>query len=149
MKMQGIRKGSYIIIIEIEKDKEIEIGKLGMLLFRKGYYAYVGSAMNGLDARIGRHMKPNKKKHWHVDYLLEKSVIRQIWCMEGGKNECRIASAMEKKFDGIAGFGSSDCKCRSHLFHSKNLGEMVNTIRGMGLENYDAHATSPSAKFTV
>ncbi|MEA2054376.1 MAG: GIY-YIG nuclease family protein [Candidatus Thermoplasmatota archaeon] len=135
------RKGSYILTVGVKKDKEIEIGKLGVLPFKEGYYAYVGSAMNGLDARIGRHIRQNKKKHWHIDYLLEEGVIRQIWCMEGGKNECEIASVMEKKFGGVKNFGSSDCSCGTHLFHSKNLKRMVDVIKGIGMVKYEGKSS--------
>jgi len=129
-------EGSYVLIIEMEKDKKIEIGKLGVLSFEKGYYAYVGSAMNGLDVRINRHMRQDKKKHWHIDYLLEEAVVRQVLCIEGEKKECTIASEMEGIFDGITNFGSSDCRCNTHLFHSKNLGKMMAAVKGMGLVNW-------------
>jgi len=48
-------KGSYILLIKLDEDKDIQIGKLGNISFKKGYYAYVGSALNGL----ARHSFPD------------------------------------------------------------------------------------------
>lgn len=36
--------GIYILLIEIDKNIQIEIGSLGKINFDKGVYAYVGSA---------------------------------------------------------------------------------------------------------
>ena len=46
-------KGSYCLIINVEKDTKIKIGKkLGIINFKKGCYVYVGSAMNSLESRV-------------------------------------------------------------------------------------------------
>ena len=126
-------KGSYILIIQIKKDIKVKIGKLGILFFKKGYYAYVGSAMNGLEGRIRHHLRHNKKMHWHIDYLLAKAEIKEIWYKEGGK-ECEIAG--ELSFPSIQNFGCSDCKCKSHLFYApyKNL---LKAIKKMGMRKYE------------
>lgn len=142
MNGNAVRKGSYVLIIELKNDEEIEVGKLGTFHFGKGYYAYVGSAMNGIDARIGRHMRHDKKKHWHIDYLLEKGIIRQAWYVEGKRDECKIARSMEGKFNSIAGFGSSDCRCRSHLFYSKSIAGLVEAVEAMGLRRYSVRMTT-------
>ena len=137
-----MRRGSYILIVELKEDEEISVGKLGILRFGRGYYAYAGSAMGGLDARIGRHMRQDKKKHWHIDYLLEKGMVRQVWYLEDEKIECEIARAMESEFGGIAGFGSSDCRCRSHLFHSESMDGLEKVARNMGMKKYGVRAAT-------
>jgi len=63
-------KGSYILLIKLLKDSEIKVGSLGTISFKKGFYVYVGSAMGGLEQRINRHLRKNKKTFWHIDYLL-------------------------------------------------------------------------------
>ena len=64
-------KGTYCLIINVKKDVKIKIGKvLGEIEFKKGCYLYVGSAMNSLEKRVQRHLSKDKKKHWHIDYLL-------------------------------------------------------------------------------
>ena len=113
-------KGSYVLLIKITNDQNIKIGKLGRIFFKKGFYAYVGSAMNSLDARIARHLRPEKKLHWHIDYLLKTAEINKIFYKETNeKIECYIANKFSGKLENIQGFGCSDCKCTSHLFYGK------------------------------
>jgi Uri superfamily endonuclease len=70
-------KGVYQLLIRLDTDETIPVGKLGTFAFPAGFYVYTGSAMGGLDARIARHLSRIKRFHWHIDYLLERtSVIR-------------------------------------------------------------------------
>lgn len=110
-------KGSYVLVIKNSKDQTIQIGKLGKIFFKKGCYAYVGSALNSLEGRINRHMRKDKKFHWHIDYLLDKTKIVDVFCKKSKrKEECEIANNfLDLEF--IKGFGCSDCKCKSHLFY--------------------------------
>jgi len=110
-------KGSYVLLIELTEEQTITTGSLKAIYFPRGYYAYVGSAMSGFKSRLNRHLKSDKKPHWHIDYLLEKaSIVDMILCETNDRVECPIAQALSCQFDSIPGFGSSDCKCRSHLF---------------------------------
>jgi Uri superfamily endonuclease len=110
-------KGSYVLLIELTEEQTITTGSLKAIYFPRGYYAYIGSAMGGFKSRLNRHLKGNKKPHWHIDYLLEKASISEIiLCETNDRVECTIAQALNGQFDSIPGFGSSDCKCRSHLF---------------------------------
>ena len=118
-------KGAYVLFIRLEWGQVIQIGKLGRLRFRRGYYAYVGSALNGIGPRILRHLCSNKKMHWHIDYLLRKGKIVEIHCFSSDKKEeCRIAEKFQKRFPSVPGFGCSDCKCSSHLFYSTRLADL-------------------------
>ncbi len=113
-------KGSYLLIIKNPIKKHIKIGSLGRLVFDKGYYIYVGSAMNSLEARIARHARKNKKLFWHIDYLLSHTKIVGVLIKPSNKKqECNIAKIIAKNFSCIPRFGCSDCKCKSHLFFSK------------------------------
>ncbi len=106
-----------MLLIQLAEEQTITIGSLKAIYFPRGYYAYVGSAMGGFKSRLNRHLKSNKKPHWHIDYLLEKASISSIiLCETNNRVECTIAQALSSQFDSIPGFGSSDCKCRSHLF---------------------------------
>ena len=69
-------KGTYCLLIHLKQDSKITIGKLGEKNFQKGYYIYVGSALNSLKTRIQRHLRKEKKIHWHIDYLLNKHTSR-------------------------------------------------------------------------
>jgi len=53
--------GAYILFIFLAKKQNIRVGALGKIAFSPGWYAYVGSAMGGLRARIYRHLKQDKK----------------------------------------------------------------------------------------
>ena len=129
--------GSYVLIMEMKESERIEIGKLGPIDFKKGYYAYVGSAMNGLKKRIGRHLRNEKKMHWHIDYLLKKARIVKIWTLESDeKREREIAEKLVEKLIPIAGFGSSDCNCRSHLFNGSPE-KMIELVDEIGMEKYE------------
>ena len=110
-------KGSYVLLIELPEEQTIAIGGLQDVCFPRGCYAYVGSAMGGVKSRVSRHLRRDKKPHWHIDYLLEKaSVVDISVCQSEDRVECTIAQALGSQFDSIPGFGSSDCRCRSHLF---------------------------------
>ena len=114
--MQGV----YILVMELRKNSPMRIGSLGIIDFKKGYYAYTGSAMGGLEQRIKRHLRKEKNIHWHIDYLLQKAEIKKVHIKETNskEDECRTAVALMN--DGgtpIIKFGSSDCRCISHLFY--------------------------------
>jgi Uri superfamily endonuclease len=111
-------KGTYLLIMKLPKKTSLMVGKLGVIQFKKGWYVYVGSALNGLDQRIQRHLRTEKKVHWHIDYLLPFIEIVDIFYKENDqKEECTIAQVLERNFTHIPGFGCSDCSCKSHLFH--------------------------------
>lgn len=139
---------TYCLLIDLMKDSKIQIGKLGNLEFNKGYYVYVGSALNSLEGRIKRHLRDEKKLFWHVDYLLNSSnarIVNVIFENSPQKWECEIASAIASKSVQIDKFGCSDCKCRSHLiyFESKDYAERssLNAFKKFGLDaqNFDVH----------
>jgi Uri superfamily endonuclease len=113
----GKLKGSYILLFKLATKKDILVGKLGNVSFPKATYAYVGSAMNGLRARLARHLRREKKLHWHIDYLLKEAEVEEIILCQGDERvECSLAQALCERFQAVPGFGSSDCKCRSHLY---------------------------------
>ncbi len=114
-------KGCYVLLLRLERKRCIQVGKLGRFLFRKGYYAYVGSAMNSLERRISRHLRREKRRHWHLDYLLELALPVAVFKIgSGGRCECALSKVLEgmhKASTPVRGFGSSDCSCRAHLFY--------------------------------
>ena len=120
-------KGSYILLIILPEEQTITIGSRQALRFPAGYYAYVGSALGGFESRLSHHLKRNKIPRWHIDYLLQKASINSIiLCEANDRVECNIAQALSSQFDSIPGFGSSDCRCYSHLLFATD--EMEATI---------------------
>ena len=130
-------KGSYVLLIQLTEEQTITTGRLKATYFPRGYYAYVGSAMGGFKSRLNRHLKSDKKPHWHIDYLLEKATISEIvLCETKDRTECAITQALSCQFDSIPGFGSSDCKCRSHLFFATDKMEptVMATLNSLSLQ---------------
>jgi len=121
-------KGIYILLIKINKNTQEKIGSLGRIKFDKGTYAYIGSAQNNLEKRILRHLSRNKKKFWHIDYLLNNTAVKilKIFYKRAGRpEECKIAKNLSKSGHFIPNFGCSDCNCKSHLFKIKNLNNIL------------------------
>lgn len=129
--MYGI---TYNLLLKNKKDTTISVGSLGFIHFKNGYFAYTGSAFgtNGY-RRIHRHLinfsyddvsKSDKglksyRRWWHIDYLKGKmEIIGFLLSKTDGKKECMIANFLSNRFDGIKGFGCSDCNCYTHLHYS-------------------------------
>lgn len=112
-------KGLYLLVISVKKDVILNIGKLGRMNFKKGHYVYIGSAQNGITQRVERHLRRIKKKHWHIDYLLDNKNVKveSVFYRETNKksDECKTAKMFMRNSEAVDGFGCSDCRCRSHL----------------------------------
>lgn len=119
-------KGTYCLCIKNKEEKKLNIGALGNLVFPRGKYIYIGSALHSLIPRLERHLKTSQGNHqvthWHIDYFLkDKSVeIQSIFIIENkNRLECEIAVKVSKHGEPVPHFGCSDCKCQSHLFKVK------------------------------
>jgi Uri superfamily endonuclease len=117
--------GAYVLILRLHVQRNIQVGRLGRFAFPSGYYAYVGSARGpgGLAARVGRHLRRHKTRRWHIDYLRAASEPFEVWAgvSENPDLEHAFAHALgSMRFlqSSAIGFGSSDCGCPTHLFHS-------------------------------
>ena len=118
-------KGTYVLILQLQKNTKLQIGKLGCFKFMSGYYAYVGSAFGpgGLTARLKHHYTLSANPHWHIDYLRKTALVVEAWVCAGrtryehewAKNVYRL----EYSSCPIKRFGSSDCGCPAHLFYFK------------------------------
>ena len=81
--------------------------------------------MNGLWARLSRHLRRRKKNYWHIDYLLQcpEAAITGILIYPAlAGEECRRNQRITKLPGAkviLKGFGSSDCAsgCPSHLLY--------------------------------
>ena len=128
-------KGSYVLLIELKENTNINVGKLGKRFFKKGFYAYVGSALNGLEQRIQRHLRCDKRIFWHIDYLLRYGEVKSVFYKESSeKEECKIADKMKNNLHFIPGFGSSDCNCKSHLFYGSKR-DILQIIDEINMQN--------------
>jgi endonuclease-3 len=125
--------GTYTLVIALPEAASIEVGALGEHGFPSGWYAYTGSAFGpGGFSRIDRHEALARGdrvvRHWHVDYLLghPAASIETVVRSEGADVECAVAGALPAAE--VAGFGASDCDCRSHLGYADDRDALVAAV---------------------
>lgn len=112
------------MFLTLPGDLTVDTGSLGEVFYEAGEYCYIGSAMNGLESRISRHLSPDKKIRWHIDRLTVNAVNMTAYVSEGPDcvPECSMADTAVKTglVPYVNGFGSSDCKCKTHLFKASS-----------------------------
>jgi Uri superfamily endonuclease len=118
-------KGVYQLLIYLPKSAWIVVGKRGRFKFTRGYYIYTGSARNGLERRVERHLNKNKKHFWHIDYLLDFATIKKVFLFTSSKfGECALNLRTLRKPRAkiiMPKFGSSDCGCPAHLIFFEEM----------------------------
>ena len=120
--MHNSMSGIFVVIAELPKAMDIQIGRRRRDHFENGFYGYVGSALNCLERRLSRHLGNRKKLHWHIDYLLNVATVREIvYAKTSQKLECLISRTLFGKLVAKSDFGCSDCNCTSHLFYCQDL----------------------------
>lgn len=126
-------KGVYLLILMLNTKQRILVGKLEKKEFEPGIYLYIGSARNGLLGRIARHLRKEKKIFWHIDYFLQKVKIKEIWVRNGYFDECQVLSEAKNSLKSscfpLKKFGSSDCRCPSHLIYLPGNEINLNPLR--------------------
>ena len=121
------KPGTYALILKSGSRDVIQVGRLGPLQLKPGFYTYVGSAFGpgGLKARISHHRRVSKHHRWHVDYLRAVTRLHGVWyTYDSILREHQWAEAMLHMKDTsipVEGFGSSDCSCPSHLTFNHSL----------------------------
>jgi Uri superfamily endonuclease len=136
--------GTYVLIFSTCLKAQIEVGKLGTLQLKPGFYIYVGSAFGpgGLEARIAHHCRKTDRPHWHIDYLGPFLKLIEIWYTYDPVHRehqwAKLISDIRGTSVPLVGFGSSDCRCKSHLFF-RNARPSIRTFRQKiyaSIENY-------------
>ncbi len=117
------QQGTYILILHSEVQESVQIGRWQEIKLKQGTYFYVGSAFGsgGVRARVLRHCRQTKSNHWHIDYLRARLNPVGAWYSHDPiRHEHRWAQLLHQWPDttAIPGFGCSDCRCYSHLFHT-------------------------------
>lgn len=107
---------TYQLTIQVQQPVKIIVGKLGVLDLPKCTCVYTGSARKNMEARIGRHLRDNKKLRWHIDYLLVHPAVSVSQVDRYKTPECELNQSVSGII-ALTGFGSSDCRagCGSHL----------------------------------
>jgi Uri superfamily endonuclease len=115
--------GTYALVLRLNTQRELSVGRLGRFDLFAGTYIYLGSALGpgGLRARLSRHLNGIGSPHWHIDYLRDfTSPLLVIYTLSDQRLECDWSQAMlglaEARIP-APGFGASDCRraCRAHL----------------------------------
>jgi Uri superfamily endonuclease len=112
--------GAYLLLLRLEKPVQLNITRWRGQELPPGLYVYAGSANGpgGLRARIGRHLKKEKRLHWHIDHVTGPAAEIHIQYEPGGQ-ECALLANFQKRCDfeiPLKRFGASDCKnCASHF----------------------------------
>ncbi len=112
--------GSYVLELSLDEEIELRPGKLGTIRLGPGRLRYYGSARGagGVRSRVARHLRGTRRRHWHVDWLLQRAPVRRAM-VELEATECELGRRdLESGRWAVAapGFGSSDCRsCAAHL----------------------------------
>ncbi len=115
----GATPGAYLLLVELSKPLSLTLAGKPRVL-RPGCHAYCGSACGpgGLAARLARHLRAEKRPHWHIDRLTAAGRIGPVFAWPGG-SECGLVTALCRLPGAripLPGFGSSDCRaCPAHL----------------------------------
>ena len=113
--------GAYGLLCEIDHDIIVPTGRLGSLKHSAGWYTYIGSAVGEISGHVGRHLRADKRLHWHIDWLLPHEEVEAVVIAETSQRvECDLACFMVEGFEVIPRLGSSDCRRRGYLFYGKS-----------------------------
>ena len=115
--------GTYVVVLSSPRTARVPVGKRLRVTLEEGCYLYVGSAFGpgGLDARLRRHQHGHGRRHWHIDYLRAATTFVGAIVDRGSeRREHQWAAELEAcgEYATVPGFGCSDCRCTTHLFHA-------------------------------
>jgi Uri superfamily endonuclease len=92
-------------------------------------------------------MRGGKKLHWHIDYLRRNARAVEVWYLVSGERlECdwyRAAVGMPDAEVLVDGFGSSGCKCRSHLVYFESKPSLSDFRKNLGKQGADLKRMTP------
>ncbi|MBF0447370.1 MAG: GIY-YIG nuclease family protein [Magnetococcales bacterium] len=110
---------TYVLLIKILQNQEIDIGARGRFFLRRGSYLYVGSARKNWQKRVARHCRKEKKKRWHIDYILtlDTAFIETVWVCPDNREcpTCRSLIDLAETRIPAPRIGASDCRCPAHF----------------------------------
>ena len=137
--------GTYVLTLRATHKQDVQIGRLGQLSVRPGFYVYIGSAFGpgGVQARVRHHAKISERPHWHIDYLRQTAELKQVWYTHDPVRREHVWAEVFTNTRGasipLPGFGSSDCTCVSHLYFFQRQPALKNFRRRIqaGFPNHD------------
>jgi Uri superfamily endonuclease len=143
--------GASALVIRLNREFDGPVGALGTIHLAAGCYVYLGSAYGpgGIAARVRRHLRADKRMHWHIDRLTGSGAITDIAVQRGGC-ECALVAHLRGAAGvnvPVAGFGSSDCRqCRAHLLTATGPKIILNRLKRLDdVQIYSAASFDSSA----
>ncbi len=112
--------GAYLLLLHLPDGLLMPGGRHAGARLPAGWTLYAGSARGagGLRARVSRHLRRDKPKRWHADWITPEARSAFAMCFMD-RGECDIVAALSSTgwFDfPVPGLGSSDCRaCVSHV----------------------------------
>jgi len=139
------KPGTYILLLQNHATASplgkvrVQVGRWREIEFEAGYYLYVGSAFGpgGVRARVLRHCRSEKPLRWHIDFLRAVASPLGAWYTHDPIPREHAWAEVLRGMDGLSpmrGFGCSDCKCESHLFHTVTAPDLARFARAAGGE---------------
>jgi len=152
--MLGAQPGTYALVLSAKASGFVRIGRIGKLRLQPGFYVYVGSALGpgGVRARLAHHMKKSSHPHWHIDYLRPHTTVEEVWsCHDRTPWEHEWARYIRMARGAsmpLAGLGSSDCRCESHLYFFQSRPSRNGFVRSLRASG-GCHRTPWTVGFVV
>ncbi|MBM3148040.1 MAG: bifunctional DNA-formamidopyrimidine glycosylase/DNA-(apurinic or apyrimidinic site) lyase, partial [Actinobacteria bacterium] len=72
----------YVVAARLPRRERLVVAAHDDLDLARGWYAYVGSAQRGRQARVARHMRAGKPLRWHADYLFSRHPATRAWSID-------------------------------------------------------------------
>ena len=127
--------GAYALTFRLDGTVTLPIATLDKPVFAAGDYLYAGSAFGpgGSRARVSRHLRADKKPHWHIDHLSARAACIDVKTYPG-RRECELVADMLAAGADVPvpGFGSADCRdCAAHLVRLAAGYQNSNIVNGV------------------
>lgn len=86
-----VEAGAYGLTFRLDGPMILPIATLRNPVLAAGDYVYAGSAFGpgGIHARVTRHLRADKKPHWHIDHLSARA-----WCIDVRTYPCERECAL-------------------------------------------------------
>ncbi len=115
-----MQTGTYILLLHLPVDAELDIPDLDSTLFPAGFYAYAAGAEN-LPERLKAHLTPPEQPAEHIDFLRRAASVSEIWLTMSATPHPHVWVDLLLAIPGAIsiadGFGVSGCDCDSHLVY--------------------------------
>lgn len=122
--------GCYQLVLRLAADISLPVGRRGDYLFPAGVHIYTGSHQKSLRKRLLRHLRLEKTRHWHIDYLTSQPAViwQDILVFPDSRRECELNRGLAEFLNArflIPNFGNGDCRsaCPGHLIYRPAVAE--------------------------